>query len=271
MATTWAKEVFHLSERRACKGLGTSRSTQRYERVDKHDEVYRIAIRDLAQSRPRFGYKRITVLMRRKGFQIGKKKVYRIYREEGLQVRTKRRKKTTARLRAKLPRAQRINRIWSMDFVHDQLADQRKIRMLTIVDHFSRESVAIEVGKTLQAKEVIRCLNRLKITRGLPEIISVDNGSEFSGNQMDRWAHENGVRLHFIRPGKPVENAYIESFNGRLRDECLNSNVFYSVDDANKIIQEWREDYNNWRPHSSLGNRSPKEYIESINNLESAV
>lgn len=265
------QSVFHVSERRVCKVIPIFRSTKRYSLAEKNDEPFRSAIRDLAQSRPRYGYKRIMVLMQRQGYQIGKNKTYRIYREEGLQVRTKRRKKTTSKLRTKLPRPQRINRIWSMDFVHDRLADQSKFRMLTIVDHFSRESVAIEVGKSLVAKDVIRCLCRLKITRGLPDIITVDNGSEFSGNEMDIWAHQNKVKLHFIRPGKPVENAYIESFNGRLRDECLNVNQFYSVDDANEIIQEFREDYNNWRPHSSLGNRTPSEYIKVNQNLESAV
>jgi putative transposase len=263
--------VFQISERRACKVISIWRATKRYQRKERSDEPYRSIIRDLAQSRPRYGYKRIMVLMHRQGYKINKKKVYRIYCEEGLQVRTKRRKKIVSRLRVQLPRPKRINRIWSMDFVHDRLADQKKIRMLTIVDHFSRESVAIEVGHALTSAEVIRCLSRLKITRGLPDFIQVDNGAEFSGNEMDRWAHENNVKLQFIRPGKPVENAYIESFNGRLRDECLNTNQFYSVEDANEIIQTWRDDYNNWRPHSSLGNKTPIEYIEATNNLESVI
>lgn len=237
------------------------RSTKRYKPQEKQDEPYRTAIKEIAQSRPRFGYKRILTLLRRQGYKIGKNKTYRIYREEGLQVKTKRRKKTVSRRRVSLPRPKRINRIWSMDFVHDRLACGRKFRMLTIVDYFSRESVAIEIDHGLKAQEVIRCLSRLKIIRGLPEIIVVDNGSEFSGNEMDRWAFENGVQLHFIRPGKPTENAYIESFNGRLRDECLNSNVFYSIDDARRQIEGWREDYNNWRPHSALGNQSPMEYL----------
>ena len=143
--------------------------------------------------------------------------------------------------------------------MHDRLACGRKIRLLTIVDHFSRESVDIEVGYRFQAADVIRCLSRLKILRGLPEVILTDNGSEFSGNDMDRWACENGVQLHFIRPGKPTENAYIESFNGRVRDECLNSNMFYTLEQARKTISEWREDYNNWRPHFSLENMTPME------------
>lgn len=234
----------------------------RYQSCRRDDSLYRIAIRDIAQSRPRYGYKRVMILMRRQGYKIGKNKTYRIYREEGLQVRTKRRKKTVSRRRVSLPRPKTINRIWSMDFVHDELTSGERIRMLTIVDHFSRESVAIEVGKSLKAAEVIVCLSRLKITRGLPKIITVDNGSEFSGNEMDRWAHENNVQLHFIRPGKPVENAYIESFNGRIRDECLNANIFYNLEEAKEVIEKWREEYNNWRPHSALGNLTPIEYIE---------
>lgn len=191
--------------------------------------------------------------------------MYRIYKEEGLQVRTKRRKKTVSKRRVSIDRPNSVNRVWSMDFVHDELVGGEKIRMLTIVDHFSRESVAVDVGKSLRAGQVVNCLNRLKITRGLPKIITVDNGSEFSGKEMDRWAYENKVELHFIRPGKPVENAYIESFNGRIRDECLNVNIFYTLDDAKEIIERWREDYNNWRPHSSLGYLSPMEYISKTN------
>lgn len=221
-----------------------------------------MAIRDIAQARPRFGYKRILAILRRQGYNIGKNKTYRIYREEGLQVRTKRRKKTVSRRRVQLPRPKSINQIWSMDFVHDELVGGASIRMLTIVDHFSRESIAIEVGSSLRAPDVIRTLMRLKELRGLPKIITVDNGSEFSGNEMDRWAHENGVQLHFIRPGKPVENAYIESFNGRLRDECLNANIFYTLEEAREIIEKWRADYNDWRPHSSLGNLSPTDYAK---------
>ncbi len=271
MAADWIQSVFHISERKACKVLPISRTSKRYVPHVKNDEPFRSAIKDIAQTRPRYGYKRILVIMRRQGYKIGKNRTYRIYREEGLQVRTKKRKKTSAKLRVGLPRPKRINKIWSMDFVHDKLACQRKFRMLTIVDHFSRESVAIEVGKSLIAKDVIRCLSRLKITRGLPDYISVDNGAEFAGNELDRWAHENNVKLHFIRPGKPVENAYIESFNGRLRDECLNVNQFYSIEDANNLIQEWRDDYNNWRPHSSLGNKTPKEYMEGQQQIEDAV
>ena len=262
----WLEDVFQVSERRVSNVVPIARTTKRYKLADKGDEPFRIAIREIAQSRPRFGYRRILTLLRRQGYEIGRDRVYRIYREEGLQVRTKRRKKTVSRRRGLLPRARGLNKIWSMDFVHDELANQRKIRMLTIVDHFSRESVAIEVDHGLRAPDVIRCLSRLKITRGLPKIISVDNGSEFSGKELDRFAYENGLHLHFIRPGKPTENAYIESFNGRHRDECLNANTFYSIEDAKDIIERWREDYNNWRPHSSLGDLSPMEYIKLTGN-----
>lgn len=246
-----------------------NRATYRYRAKDKNDDSDRIAIKDVAQSRPRYGYKRITAILRRDGRLINHKRVYRIYKEEGLQVKTKRRKKTASKKRGVLPRARGLNKIWSMDFVHDKFVDGKKFRMLTIVDHFSRESVAIEVDYSLKAREVIYCLNRLKFRRGLPEVISVDNGSEFSGHDLDRWAFENKVKLHFIRPGKPTENAYIESFNGRLRDECLNTNIFYNLNEAKKTIENWREDYNNWRPHSSLGNHSPLEYINLTKNLRS--
>lgn len=266
MATDWLKKVFQLTERRSCRTTGIHRSLFRYQSVKRDDSLYRIAIRDIAQNKPRYGYRRILVLLRRQGYKIGKDMTYRIYREEGLQVRTKRRKKTISRRRISIDRPNSVNRVWSMDFVHDQFESGEKFRMLTIVDHFSRESVAVEVGKSLKAAEVIRCLERLKITRGLPKIITVDNGSEFSGKEMDLWAHENKVELHFIRPGKPVENAYIESFNGRIRDECLNANVFFTLEDAKEIIERWREDYNNWRPHSSLGNLSPMEYLQKTNN-----
>lgn len=151
-----------------------------------------------------------------------------------------------------------------MDFVHDELVGGRKIRMLTIVDNFSRESVAIEVAYGMKAIDVIAVLDRLKASRGLPRAILTDNGSEFSGSEMDRWAYENSVLLQFIKPGKPTENAYIESFNGRLRDECLNTHIFYTLEEAQEQIENWRIDYNDWRPHSSLGNLSPTEYLKTV-------
>lgn len=261
------QEVFDISQRRACRVGAFNRASCRHQARDKQEWPLRSRIRELAQLHPRFGYKRITFLLMREGTRIGKDKVYRIYKEECLQVRTKKRKKIVSRRRVCLPRAKSLNRIWSMDFVHDELVAGEKIRMLTIVDHFSRESVSIEVEKYLKTSEVIRVLERLKVTRGLPRIISVDNGSEFTSSKMDLWAHENKVQLHFIRPGKPTENAYIESFNGRLRDECLNVNIFYTVDDAKEIIEKWREDYNNWRPHSSLGGKTPSEYSRYFRTL----
>ena len=248
--------------------MGIYRSVYRYKAVQKTDEPYRSRIKELAQMYPRFGYRRILILLKREGYSIGKNLVYRIYNEEMLQVRTKRRKKIVSKRRSSLPRAKRINKIWSMDFVHDELVSGEKFRMLTIVDNFSRESVKIEVGMRLKSKDVIRSLEYLKITRGLPEFITVDNGSEFTSKEMDQWAYENSVQLNFIRPGKPTENAFIESFNGRLRDECLNSNIFYTLTDAKEIIERWREDYNNWRPHSSLGNKTPREYNEFYRKLE---
>jgi putative transposase len=153
-----------------------------------------------------------------------------------------------------------VNEVWSIDFVADQLTNGRKIRALTIVDKFSRECPQITVGFSLQGIHVVDALEKLRSTRGLPKIISVDNGSEFISKALDQWAYLRGVKLHFIRPGKPVENAHIETFNGRLRDECLNVHLFESLADAQDKIERWRVDYNNWRPHSSLGNLTPREF-----------
>jgi putative transposase len=186
--------------------------------------------------------------------------VHRLYREEGLLVRTKRRKKLASGQRVTPERSTSVNQQWSMDFVADQLVDGRRIRALTLVDKFSRECPHIEVDFSLGANRVIEVLEHLAGTRGLPESITVDNGSEFISKALDNWTYLRGVKLHFIRPGKPVENAYIESFNGRLREECLNTNLFQSLDDARNKIERWRIEYNHWRPHSSLGNLTPREF-----------
>lgn len=188
------------------------------------------------------------------------KRVHRLYREEGLLVRTKRRKKLASGQRVTPERPTSVNQQWSMDFVADQLVDGRRIRALTLVDKFSRECPHIEVDFSLGANRVIEVLEHLAGTRGLPESITVDNGSEFISKALDNWTYLRGVKLHFIRPGKPVENAYIESFNGRLREECLNTNLFQSLDDARNKIERWRIEYNHWRPHSSLGNLTPREF-----------
>ena len=235
-----------------------------YYRSCKRDRgELRVRLRDLAAVRVRYGYRRLHVLLRREGWKVNHKLVYRIYKEEGLEVRTKKRRKRVGALRVVLPAARMPKEHWSMDFVSDSLYDGRRFRVLTLVDHFTRESPAIEVGNSIPGKRVVAILERLARTHGLPQVITTDNGTEFTSRAVDEWAHRNGVKLDFIRPGKPVENAYIESFNGRLRQECLEENWFMSLEDAKIKIEAWRKDYNEHRPHSSLGDETPRGFAES--------
>lgn len=192
------------------------------------------------------------------------KKIYRIYKEEGLQVR-RRRRKQTAKYRGEKPeRPSDANERWSMDFMHDALANGRRIRLLNIVDDFTRECLSIEVDTSLGGHRVTRVLDRVIESRGMPERLVTDNGPEFTSKALDEWAYEKGVKLQFIEPGKPVQNAYVESFNGRVRDECLNEQWFLDLNHARKVIETWRKDYNTLRPHTALGNMSPEEYIAQM-------
>ena len=234
-----------------------------YQSCKRDRGELRVRLRDLAAVRVRYGYRRLHVLLRREGWKVNHKLVYRIYKEEGLEVRTKKRRKRVSALRVVLPAARMPKERWSMDFVSDSLHDGRRFRVLTLVDHFTRESPAIEVGNSIPGKRVVAVLERLARTHGLPQVITTDNGTEFTSRAVDEWAHRNGVKLDFIRPGKPVENAYIESFNGRLRQECLEENWFTSLEDAKMKIEAWRKDYNEHRPHSSLGDETPLGFAES--------
>lgn len=256
------EQELRLRERRCCRVLGISRSLVRYVPRPDRNGLLRARLKELAEARRRFGSPRLHVLLKREGFTVNHKRVERLYREEGLSLRRKRRKKAGSHLRVVLPAASRINERWSMDFVTDSLTTGRRFRSLTIVDDHTRESVAIECDFSLTGMRVARVLDRVSMTRGLPHIITVDNGPEFAGKALDAWAYQKGVKLNFIRPGKPVENAYVESFNGRLRDECLNEHVFRTLDEARLIIEAWRIDYNRLRPHSSLGNLTPEEFAE---------
>ncbi len=258
-----------MSQRRACSLVGISRNTLRWVSCKKEqDEVLRARIRALAEQRRRFGSPRIHVLLKREALVVNHKRTERIYKEEGLSLRIRKRKKRAAVTRIELPSPDRPNQSWSMDFVQDQLVDGRRFRTLTIVDSFTRECPALEVDTSIGGKRVARVLDRLAFLRGLPEAITIDNGPEFTSNALDEWAYRTNVKLDFIRPGKPVENAYIESFNGKFRDECLNDNWFLSLDDARKIIEAWRMDYNRYRPHSSLDNLTPMEYVEKFENFQ---
>jgi putative transposase len=258
-----------MSERRACALVALARSSCRYHRQAADRGGLRERLRMLAHARPRFGYRRLQVLLRREGFRVNHKCVYRLYREEGLAVRRKRRKRVAGQRGPVLAAPAAVNHRWSMDFMGDSLADGRTFRTLNIVDDFSREALAIVVDTSLPGTRVVRVLEELGETRGLPELIVMDNGPEFAGQALDEWAYRRGVRPHFITPGKPVENAYIESFNGKFRDECLNEHWFMDLDHARELIEEWRLDYNRVRPHSSLDDATPEEFARAHAGLRS--
>lgn len=220
-------------------------------------------IRDFAHARPRFGSLRIWVLLRREGWRVNRKRVRRLYRLDGLQLRMRvRRRKHIALHRGPAPTPVGPAERWSMDFVHDTLADGRPFRILTVVDNWSRHSPVLEAGFRITGATVGQVLDRVVRDRARPQSITVDHGTEFQSRALEDWAYRRGVQLDFIRPGKPVENAFIESFNGRLRDECLNVHQFASLAEAQVIIEAWRCDYNQRRPHSSLGHLTPDEFLE---------
>jgi putative transposase len=252
---------FGCSQRNALRVVKMSASTFLYQPVKKDESALKMRIKEITQTRVHYGYRRVHVLLRREGHTDNVKRVYRLYREEGLSLRLKRpRRNKAARLRQPKQLARAINEIWSMDFVADALFDGRKLRMLTVVDLFTRECLAIDVGQSLKGEDVVRVLNAICNQRGLPKTIKTDNGSEFISKVMDKWAYERGVELDFSRPGKPTDNAGVESFNGRLRQECLNANWFLSLADAQAKIAAWRAHYNESRPHSALQWATPAEF-----------
>jgi len=263
LAVSHIRERLGLSERRAYQLVGISSSVLRYQPKPGNDDAVRQRLRELAEQRKRFGSPRLHILLRREGLVVNHKRTERLYREEGLMLRKKRRRKGAAGARVVIPFPQRTNERWSMDFVTDSIITGRRFRALAIVDDYSRECPAIEVDTSLGGRRVVSVLEKLAEVRGLPEVITIDNGPEFAGRVLDEWAYRKGVKLSFIRPGKPMENAYIESFNGRFRDECLNTNWFISLKHAREVIEEWRKDYNEVRPHSSLQGATPREYAET--------
>ena len=252
-----------LSQRRACRLADLKLSTWQYKPRKQERHGLRQRLRDLAAERRRFGYRRLHVLLRREGWQVNHKAVHRIYVEEGLQVRKRKRKRVCRSERSPMLVPQAPNERWSMDFQHDLLATGQRFRTLNIVDDFSRECPAIEVDTSLPGGRVVRVLDRLAETRGLPTEIVLDNGPEMISKALDEWAYRRGVRLNFIEPGKPVQNAFVESFNGRFRDECLNEHWFLHLADAQRIIEAWRIDYNSNRPHSALGYATPEDFASS--------
>lgn len=255
------QETLKVSERRVCRAIGQARSTQRYQRVAQDDEAKLTEeIVRLASQYGRYGYRRVTGLLRNNGWKVNHKRVERIWRAEGLKVPPKQPKRgrlwlndgSCIRLRAEYPR-----HVWSYDFVADRTHDGRAFRMLNVIDEYTRECLAIRVGRSLKTEDVQACLTELFCARGVPVHLRSDNGSEFSNQQIRAWLSELGAKTLFIEPGSPWENGYIESFNGKLRDELLNGEIFYTLQEAKVILEQWRKEYNTVRPHSALKYRPP--------------
>jgi len=239
----------------------------------RDDSVIRGRLRELAALRRRWGYRKLHVLLRREGVVVNHKRVERIYREEGLSVRRRKRKRAVSAARTPLLRPTRMNEVWGLDFVSDAIWSGRKLRMLTIVDLYTREALAIEVDTSLSGVRVARVLEQVIAERDqAPQAIVMDNGPELTSRALDQWAYGRGVRLHFIDPGKPVQNCFVESFNGTLRHECLNEHWFTSLYDARAKVETWRVDYNTVRPHESLGDRTPEEFrVAAATALEDGI
>ena len=249
------------SERRACALTRQARSTQRKPSVRDPRTAMRLRMHEIAQTRVRYGYRRVHIMLRREGWSGGRNLIYRLYREEGLVLRRRRpRRRKAAENRATRQRVQGLNQAWSLDFVHDQLSNGQSFRALTIIDIYSREALAIDVGHRLRGEHVAMALHRLVQQRGAPRYLLADNGAEFTSQVVDLWAYHHGVRIDFSRRAKPTDNAFIETFNGTLRDECLNLHWFDDIAQARVLIEAWRQDYNESRPHMALGNLPPAEY-----------
>ncbi|WP_088941441.1 IS3 family transposase [Rhizobium leguminosarum] len=263
-AVTHLKAVMGLSERRACQIVSADRKTIRY-RSNRPPEVdLRAKLRDLANERRRFGYRRLFILLRRDGEPSGVNRIYRLYREEGLSVRKRKARRRAVGTRAPILVEAKANARWSLDFVHDQFACGRRFRVLNVVDDVTRECLAAIPDTSISGRRVARELTTLIERRGKPDMIVSDNGTEFTSNAILAWSKDHKVEWHYIAPGKPMQNGYVESFNGRMRDELLNESLFFGLDHARSAIAEWAEDYNHFRPHSSLGYQTPADYAGTI-------
>lgn len=255
-------DVHQVSQRRACSTLDVDRSTVRYKSRRIDDADLREAIKRVSRERRRFGYRRIHVMVEREGHTVNHKKLRRIYTEEKLQVRRRGGRKRALGTRKPMVLPDGPNQRWSLDFVSDAFTDGRRFRILTVVDDFTRENLALVADTSLSGLRVTRELDQVIAERGMPGTIVSDNGTEFTSMAILKWVQKTGIDWHYIAPGKPTQNAFIESFNGKLRDECLNETLFSSLADAQEALQAWREDYSNHRPHSSLGNLTPMEFAE---------
>lgn len=265
----YAQDRFSISERRATRVLGINRSTLRYRARRPDDKDHRQAIVRIAEDHSRFGYRRVHWMLGRKGIKVNIKRVQRIYCEERLHVRRRRRKRLQRRVQRPLAVPSRLNERWSMDFMSDQVATGRRLRILNVVDDFSRESVGLHVAYSIGGRDVASVLDQIATIRGLPVSVLSDNGPEFTGGAMAEWSERTRVRLDWIAPGKPYQNGFAESFNGRMRDECLNEELFLDLEDARRKISSWRNHYNNERPHGSLGKLTPKEFAARSGSLQS--
>lgn len=261
-AAAHLREAFEVSERRACSVLGADRSSVRYRSLRPDDTGLRARLRELAAIRRRFGYRRLHVLLTREGLVMNHKRLRRLYREERLQVRRRGGRKRALGTRAPMAIPQGANQRWSLDFLSDQLSDGRRFRILAVVDDFTRECLALVADTSLSGGRVARELDLIIAVRGVPVSCVSDNGTELTSMAILRWTQERQIGWHYIAPGKPTQNAFIESFNGRLRDELLNETLFYSLDHAREALADWKADYNNFRPHSALGNMAPALYAK---------
>lgn len=255
-----------LSQRRACRLLAFDRSVGRYKHKRKNDKEIKDKIISIAHERRRFGYRRICILLKREGLKINHKKVYRLYKESGLKVRKRGGRKRALGSRIAPIELCKPNQRWSLDFVSDALANGRRLRILTIVDDFTRESLKMVVDTSINGVRVAREVSELIEVRGKPECILSDNGTEFTSHAILQWCCDNEISWKYIQPGKPMQNGYIESFNGKLRDECLNENWFLNISNARRVIENWRVDYNSCRPHTSLKGLSPEEFVRNLKN-----
>jgi putative transposase len=263
-AVAHLRTAFKMSERRACSVIGADRKSMRYCSRRADDAEIRARLREVAAERRRFGYRRLHVLLRRDGIVINRKKTQRLYREEGLTVRRRRGRKRAVGARAPAPVLALPNQRWSLDFVHDQLAPGRRFRIFNIVDDVTRECLRAIADTSISGRRVVRELAELVAERGAPRMIVSDNGTELTSNAVLSWCGETGIEWHYIQPGRPMQNGYVESFNGRMRDELLNETLFLSLAQAREIIAAWVDDYNTERPHSSLGYATPAAFAAGL-------
>lgn len=263
-AVAYLKAEFQMSERRACSVIAADRKMIRYCSRRRPEPQLRARLRELANERRRFGYRRLFILLRREGELSGINRVYRLYREEGLTVRKRRARRRAIGIRAPILVEAKVNARWSLDFVHDQMANGRRFRILNVVDDVTRECLAAIPDTSISGRRVARELTTLIARRGKPGMIVSDNGTELTSNAIFAWTKDHAMDWHYITPGKPTQNGFVESFNGRMRDELLNETLFHTLDHARLVIAKWAEDYNTARPHSALNYRTPAAYAETL-------